>query len=80
MIQVAKVTQVFICISPGKIAGSDLFTARPAAPCPTPGSKHKGQTHSQSNLLYFHLPGREGGEIKKKKKIPLSLLTIQISM
>ena len=52
----------------GKIAGSDLFTALPAAPCPTPGSKHKGQTHSQSNLLYFHLPGREGGEIKKKKK------------
>lgn len=25
----------------------------PQPPCPTPGSQHKGQTHSR-----FHLPGR----------------------
>lgn len=53
-------------ITEGKMLA--LTEALPAAPCPTPGSKHKGQTHSQSNLLHFHLPGREGGEIKKKKK------------
>lgn len=40
----------------------------PAAPCPAPGSKHKGQTHTLSNLSHFHLPGREGGERKKEKK------------
>lgn len=50
------------------LALTSLSQLLPPAPCPTPGSRHKGQTHSQPNLLCFHLPGSEGGERRKKGK------------
>lgn len=45
-------------ITEGKIAGSDLFTALPAAPALL-RLQAQGQKHSQSNLLYFHLQGEK---------------------
>lgn len=38
---------------------------QPGALLQAPSTKDR---HSQSNLLHFHLAGREGGELKKKKK------------
>lgn len=42
-----------------------------ATPALQPGALLQAQStkdrHSQSNLLHFHLAGREGGELKKKK-------------